>query len=256
MVSKIVVSIVIGVFNEEKLIARALKSIINQTYIDWELIVVDDGSTDSSREIIKSYASQDNRIILVENKTNLGLAASLNSGISIARGKYIARMDADDESLPHRLERQTAFLDLNPNVDVLGTAALYVDRQGNTIKEIFLKERHEDILATILRACPIIHPSVMMRREFIKMMGGYDDSSRRAEDHDLWLRARGITKFHNLPEIHLRYLVSSKLMFATIFDRGLVRLKHSNSISEYVASIFWSTVDLLVMLRQKLKGIK
>jgi glycosyltransferase involved in cell wall biosynthesis len=256
MVSKIVVSIVMGVFNEEKLIARALKSIINQTYIDWELIVVDDGSTDSSREIIKSYASQDNRIILVENKTNLGLAASLNSGISIARGKYIARMDADDESLPHRLERQTAFLDLNPNVDVLGTAAVYIDSRGHTIKKVFLAEWHEDILARMLRTCPVIHPSVMMRREFIEMMGGYDNSTRRAEDHDLWLRARGMAKFHNLPEIHLRYLVSSKLMFVTIFDRVLVRLKHSYSISEYVASIFWSILDLLALLRQRLKVIK
>lgn len=252
MATQVVVSVVMGVFNEEKVIARSLQSIINQSFVDWELIVVDDGSTDQSREIIESFISQDNRIILIQNKTNLGHSTSLNVGMAIAKGKYIARMDADDESLPKRLESQTTFLELHPDIDILGTAAVYIDGQGQTLKEMVFPQWHEDILAKMLRTSPFAHPTIMMKRDFVEVMGGYDVSHTRGEDHDLWLRSRGIGKFHNLPEIHLRYLVSSKVMFRSLFDRASVRLKHSHSIFEYLASIFWSFMDLLVELRKQL----
>ena len=140
MKDQVVVSVVMGAFNEEILIARAIQSIVDQSYINWELIIVDDGSSDGTREIIEAFAAKDKRIILIENKINLGLAKSLNVGISQAQGKYIARMDADDESLPKRLESQTSFLELNSDIDVLGTGAIYVDRRGDCLREVFLRE--------------------------------------------------------------------------------------------------------------------
>ena len=124
------VSVIMSVYNEEATIAEAIESIIAQTYTDWELIIINDCSTDGSPEIVRRYAREQNRIRIFENEHRLGLAASLNKGIKAARGKYIARMDGDDFSYRERLEKQVTFMIDNPVVDVLGTGAELID--GNT----------------------------------------------------------------------------------------------------------------------------
>jgi len=253
MKDHVVVSVVMSAFNEETLIAKAIKSIIDQSYVNWELIIVDDGSTDLTKKIINTFVSKDKRIILIENMVNLGLAKSLNIGIARAKGKYIARMDADDESFHNRLKCQTVFLDLNSDIDVLGTGAILIDGQGNYLEEFIQPEMHENIVKHIFKTSPFFHSTIMMRKEFIDRMGGYNELSKRAEDHDLWLRSRSVGKFHNLPEIHLRYLVCPKVIIRSFYDGAIVRLKYSVTFKEYVKAIFWSFIDLLVMLRQRVR---
>ncbi len=194
------VSVLMGVHNGAPSLGEAVESIVGQTYTDWELIIVDDGSTDSSLAIAASWRERDGRIRIVEHPVNLGLAASLNDAFTISRGELIARMDADDVSLPLRLERQVAFLDAHPDVAVVGTGAEFVDREGNALGAGRLFEEHDEIAANIYRTSAFIHPSVMMRRSFLHALRGYDHRLRRAEDADLWLRGYRRFKYHNLPD--------------------------------------------------------
>jgi glycosyltransferase involved in cell wall biosynthesis len=142
------ISVVMSVYNGEKYLRQAIESILQQTYTDFEFIIIDDGSTDSSREIIQSY--DDKRIRLVINEQNIGLTKSLNKGIRLAKGEFIARMDADDISLPQRFEKQVAYLDSHPEVGVLGTYANIIDHRGKIINNIIFPTEHETILWTML----------------------------------------------------------------------------------------------------------
>ena len=239
-------------YNEEKLIDRSIRSIINQSFTDWELIVVDDGSTDCTVDVIKSFVRKDTRIVLVENDINKGLAESLNLGIKLSRGKYIARMDADDESLPRRFEMQLGFMEKNPEIDILGTGAVYIDSNNNFLGEIIMPENNYDIVQKIMKASPFIHPSVMMKKRFIDEIGMYNKNIRRAEDYDLWFRSRNSAKFHNLPEIHLRYLVTHKRLFRSVLDCAKVRIKYAESGDDYLKAIFWSFIQFSFLVRGNL----
>lgn len=181
-----------GVYNEESSIARAIESVINQTYLCWEFIIVDDCSTDKTRDIISKYCSSDPRIKLYKNKKNFGLAYSLNLAIDKSSGVYFARMDADDISLPNRFEEQLKTLDLNRKVMVVGTAAYYIDSDNLKKRLVRMPQCHRDLLNLIFKKSPFIHPSVMMRKEYLKITNGYDVRLRRAQDYDLWLRGRFI----------------------------------------------------------------
>jgi glycosyltransferase EpsE len=128
------VSIVMAAYNEERDIGRAVESILAQTFIDWELIIVDDGSTDATADVVRRYAEKDSRINLVRNVTNLKLPASLNRGIGLAQADLIARADADDTNLPERLSKQYEYMQAHPEIDVLGTAAYLLDEAGDRVK--------------------------------------------------------------------------------------------------------------------------
>jgi glycosyltransferase involved in cell wall biosynthesis len=251
MKNKTIVSVIMPAYNEEKLIDRAIKSIINQSFTDWELIVVDDGSTDCTVDIIKSFARKDHRVVLVKNDINQGIAETLNIGIRLSRGEYIARMDADDESLPKRLEMQLGFMEKNPEIDVLGTGAVYIDSNNNTLGKIIMPESNYDIVRNIMKSSPFIHPSIMMKKRFITKIGMYNKDIKRAEDYDLWFRAMYIhsAKFHNLPEIHLRYLVTHKRVLRSVLDCGKVRIKYAKSGGDYFKAIFWSFIQFLFLVR-------
>ncbi len=199
-----------GVYNGEPLLDSAIASIVAQTYPSWELVVVDDASSDSSLAVARSWQRRDTRIRVVEHHTNRGLAATLNDAFAVARGELVARMDADDVSLPQRLEKQVEFLDAHPAVAVVGTGAEFVDAQGNALGSGHLFEEHDDISANIYRTTPLIHPSVMMRRTFLEALGGYDVRLRRAEDADLWLRGYRRFRYHNLPEPLIRCRIRDK----------------------------------------------
>ena len=257
MKNKVIVSVIMAAFNEERLIDKAIKSIINQSFNDWELIVVDDGSTDRTVDIIKSFAKNDNRIVLVKNDINKGLAESLNIGIEISRGDYIARMDADDESLPKRLEMQLEFMIENTEVDILGTGAVYIDINNNILDQIIMPENHCDIVSVMMKCSPFIHPSIMMKKKIINKIGMYNKDIKRAEDYDLWFRARRHSaKFHNLPEVHLRYLVTHKRVFRSILDCTKVRVEYAESVYDYVMAICWSFIQFVDLLKGNLKKVK
>jgi glycosyltransferase involved in cell wall biosynthesis len=190
-------------FNAAATIERAVRSLLAQTFGDFELLVVDDGSTDATAARVA--ALPDPRIRLLR-QPNLGVVAAANRGVAETRGRYVARLDADDEALPERFERQVAFLERQPAVAVVGTAVRIVYPGGRER----VRRRPRDTAAmrrTIVKICPFVHSSVMMRRQALERVGGYDpacDPTRGApcnEDYDLWGRmlAAGF-ELANLPE--------------------------------------------------------
>lgn len=197
------VSVLMAVYNGEKYLREAVDSILQQTFTDLEFIIVDDGSTDTSFEIIQSY--HDPRIRLLRNEQNLGLSLSLNKGLDQARGEYIARMDCDDISLPERLTKQVALMDSDPKVGVCGTWAKDIDHTGKAIgeRQRLVAERLEYYYWI---PSPIIHPSAMIRSIILKNLRY--DCQVEAEDFDLWLRVVGAKyKLCNLAEYQLLYRV-------------------------------------------------
>jgi len=198
------VSVILSVYNGEKYLAEAIESILNQTYINFEFIIIDDGSTDKSLEIIASY--DDKRIVLV-SRENRGLIASLNEGIEQAKGKYIARMDADDISLPNRLEEQIGFMKKNIDIGVCGTAIIGF---GEEIKEKAWKLSSADksLKTELLFSSCFAHPTVMIRRDIlIDNNLYYNENYVHAEDFELWTQMEKYTKFANLKNPLLRYRV-------------------------------------------------
>ena len=190
------------VFNGEKYLKQSIESILNQTYSDFEFIIINDGSTDHSLDIISSF--KDSRIQCFENKENIGITRSLNHGLILARGEYIARMDADDFSLPGRLEAQVAHLDANPEIGVLSVAACIIDSAGVLSDSIVFPADHFSIQ---WRMCffenPIIHPGVMFRKELVLAVGGYDENLTTSQDYILWCLLSAYTKFANLQDVFL-----------------------------------------------------
>jgi len=203
------VSAVMSCYNEELTVRQAIDSIVDQTYTDWEFIILDDGSQDSTIEIIKEYTKKDSRIRLFQNEVNLGLAASLNKGIKNAQGEYIARMDADDVSLPLRLEKQVNYLDTHKEIDILGTNA-QLKRGHQEEGQTQVPLRHTDIYKNRYRKTILVHPTVMMRKSCFTN-DGYDPDLRWAEDKDLWLRWMDQFTFANLSEPLLVYKVKDRI---------------------------------------------
>jgi glycosyltransferase involved in cell wall biosynthesis len=197
------ISVVLPVFNGEQTIGRGVESILNQTYGNFELIIINDGSTDRTPEILAGY--KDQRLVVLEQE-NKGLVPSLNRGIKRARGKYIARMDADDESVPMRFEKQLSFLKQKPSCAIVGSTAKVVYPDGK--ERIRIRPLNtESIKKNIVRVCPFTHSSVMIRKSVFDRVGLYDqslDGSKEllVEDYDLWVRilATG-DEMANLPDV-------------------------------------------------------
>lgn len=194
------VSAVLPLYNGIKYLRECVESIQAQTLADWEVIIVSEyGSTDGSAELAHELARGDERIIVIENSERLGLARSLNVGISAAHGEYIARVDVDDPSYPERFERQTAFLDENPGVFLCGTLTRSVLPSDSYVLEVPCER--EELKAAMLFGCEISHCSVMFRRaEFIEKGYAYDPVML-SEDYDLWTRIMFTENIVNLPEV-------------------------------------------------------
>ena len=179
------VTVLMPVFNGERFLRQAIESILRQTYQDVELLIVNDGSTDASRDIVLSY--NDPRITLVENSENIGLAAALNVGIKLAKYELVARQDADDISLPERLALQVAFLEENQNVVLVGTQATIIDQKGFRVGLVLDHAcTHDSIRWDLLFDNGFTHTSVMFRRSIIAQLGGYDTAFRYCQDYALW----------------------------------------------------------------------
>ena len=254
--SQVKISIVMAAYNGEVTIRHAIASIQGQSVEDWELIVVDDGSTDETVLIARSLAESDKRIVVIRNEKNLGLAVSLNKGIFHSHGEYIARMDADDVSLPDRLKLQIDYMDSNPDVAVLGGGAIYMDEKGIELGNVMMPETHEAIIAWMLRSSPFIHPAVMARRSFFEKTGGYNESLKRAQDYDLWFRGRKIGRYHNLPIPIIKYTQREKRIFQSLYDGFTVRRSHSSGVQEFSIGLFWLVVELVKRISGKLWSLK
>jgi hypothetical protein len=199
------VSVVLPVWNGELFVARAVESILAQTFRSFELIVVDDGSTDRTASILEEFARRDRRVVLIRSAHG-GLSHALNAGIDVARGLCIARMDADDVSLPKRLEKQMAYLDANPDCVVIGSGVEVIDDAGAVVGETTFAETHEAITAALIGGrSPIAHPTVVVRRDALVAAGGYDGSRYPSEDFDLWLKLSRVGRLANMSESLLQY---------------------------------------------------
>ena len=198
------VSVLLPVYNSANYLRESIESILNQSFKEFELLIICEPCTDGSIEIIKSY--KDSRIIHIQNEKRLGLINSLNMGIELAQGEYIARMDADDVSLPERLAKQVEFLDAHPEVGVLGCAVQVIDDYGNPSHIRQFPVEHGVLRWHLCFYNPIAHPTVMMRREIVERAGGYNSDMVHTEDYDLWRRLSGVTRLSNFQDVllHLR----------------------------------------------------
>ncbi|MBQ2383952.1 MAG: glycosyltransferase [Oscillospiraceae bacterium] len=195
------ISVVMAAFNAEKYLREAMDSILAQTYGDLELIVLDDKSTDGSLQILKEYAAADPRVVVLENEQNMGLTKSLNKGLAVAKGEYIARMDADDISVPDRFAKQVAFLDSHPDYTFVSCIGRYIDEEGREEQLRLFPETHEEICAMMPKVDAVMHPGVMFRREDIARIGNYCEDFRVVQDYDLWFRGMAAGyKFYNIQE--------------------------------------------------------
>lgn len=200
------VSIIMGAYNESKVIDKAIKSILNQTYTNWELIICNDCSIDNTKEIVLEYCEKDKRIKIINNKKNLGLAASLNRCLKYASGEYIARQDADDISLPNRLEEQVNFLKQNSTYDLVASQVNLCDKNNNVWGQIKYKEIPTKY--DLIKGVCFVHPTVMVRREMYDNLKGYSVWALRCEDYDLWFRMyENGYKGYNLPKVLFNYYV-------------------------------------------------
>jgi glycosyltransferase involved in cell wall biosynthesis len=203
------VSVVLAVFNGAAYIVEAVNSILAQTYQDFELLVIDDGSTDDTRVLLAPMATQDRRLIVLA-EPHRGLVGSLNHGIGIARGSLIARMDADDVALPSRFAAQVAYMDANPDCVVVGTSILKVNADGQTpAKKSTPRWRLPTFepMAFPPQIGGVAHPTAMIRASALTKVGGYRPYFYNAEDRDLWARLWTVGGVYQLPEVGLRYRV-------------------------------------------------
>ena len=205
------VTILMPVYNGAQYLREAIESILCQTFKDFEFIIIDDGSTDNSYEIAKSYS--DGRIKLFKNESNLRVAETLNRGIKLAQGEYIARMDADDISLPNRLAWQVKFLDSHTNIALVGS---WVKIIGDTHEYVWKYESNPEKLRTkMFFNCSLAHPTVMMRKK-IMLDNDFWYNNIGVEDYDLWVRVCEKIKMSNINKVLLLYRVNANQSSGTL----------------------------------------
>jgi glycosyltransferase involved in cell wall biosynthesis len=201
------VSVVMSVFNGERYLREAVSSILDQSFSDFEFIIINDGSTDTSGTMLDSYRSTDDRVV-VYHQQNRGLTSSLNRGCTGANGKYIARMDADDIAVQDRLQRQVDFMENHPEVGVLGGAIEWINAAGKSLLRCRHPASDQAIKSALVRGdCPLSHPTVIMRKEAFSSVAGYRTAMVDAEDYDLWLRISDRYQLANLDAVVLKYRV-------------------------------------------------
>jgi glycosyltransferase involved in cell wall biosynthesis len=230
-----------SVYNGQQYLREAIASILAQTLQDFEFLIVDDGSTDKSREVILSY--DDARIQLFENQGNLGLSRSLNMGLEMAKGEYIARQDADDISEPERLAKQVAFLESHPEVALLGTWYKKIDSEGNFIGKRELPCDYTEIRWSLLFFCPFIHSAVMLRKDAVlKQIGFYNEALAYSLDYELWHRIACRLSVANLDKYLVRYRITPWSMTSTYEDR--TREGNQIRLASVVHLLGWDKTDV------------
>lgn len=215
------ITVLMPVHNGEPYLDEAVKSILSQTAPDLIFLIIDDASTDATPDILKTYAAQDKRFTVLRNESVLGLTVSLNLGLERVTTPYIARMDADDVSLPQRLEKQLAYMNAHPEAVALGSWVQAIDAAGEAANSPWFEEirqnvRSADICkALLLGHSVIVHPTALLRTDALRAIGGYRACFRYAQDYDLWLRLLPEGELHVLPEILLQYRIHEQAISTT-----------------------------------------
>lgn len=253
------VSVVMPVYNAERYVAEAVESILAQTFRDLEFLVFDDGSTDRSLDILQTYTDLDDRI-RVFAKPHRGYVPWLNEGMRIASGEFIARMDADDVSLPQRLVRQVEYLRRHPDCVAVGCDLLQIDPEGDPLSEVIHDTEHEAIEADLLSGGlgVISHPACVMRRSTLLAVGGYREEYEFLEDFDLWLRLAERGRLANVPEVLFNYrLHRANVIFTQVerqkqyADRIITEARLRRGLKPLAHSIWNFTAPSLVGQHQR-----
>jgi len=202
------VTVLMSVYNGEKYLREAIDSILAQTFKNFEFLIVNDGSTDKTAEILKSY--KDSRIKIISNEKNIGLTKSLNKGLKAAKGNYIARQDADDVSMPERLEKEVEFLEQNRNVGLVGTDYLFINEKGKVVHIVKCLNGSRELKEKLLEGNQFGHGSVMLRRECIDEVGTYREEFKFAQDYDFYLRIAEVYDVANISEPLYQWRINVK----------------------------------------------
>ncbi len=212
------ISVVMSVYNAEKYLKEAIESILNQTFQDFEFIIVNDCSTDRSGVILNDYEKRYSSITLINNQENIGLTKNLNSAIALSKGEYIARMDADDISEINRFERQIEYLRVHEDIDILGAFSNDINESGEVFRTRTTPVKHKDIIKMLPKLCPISHPTVMFKKSSLEKIGFYNEKYRTSQDLEMWYRAAGAgLKFGNVPEYLFKYRMDSDFLARKTF---------------------------------------
>lgn len=230
------VSVLMPVYNGLPYLTEALDSLLSQTFKNFEIIAVNDGSTDGSAEVLASYASRDRRVVVVTNEENIGLPRTLNRGLERCRAPLVARADADDRYRKDRLEKQVAFLEAHPEVGLLSCWVQKIKADGEFFSLVQFPEEDGEIRVRELFVNSFSHPAVMFRRDLVQGVGGYDPEYWTSEDADLWARIRPLMKAANLKEPLIFYRKHEKSMMRTRGSEGekLSLTVRQRLLSEYL----------------------
>jgi glycosyltransferase involved in cell wall biosynthesis len=250
MVIAPLVSVVMSVYNGEKYISEAIESILNQTFSDFEFIIINDGSTDGTSAILHRCEQVDSRL-RVYHQEHCGLIASLNRGCRLAQGNYIARMDADDVSMPERLTRQVHYMKAHPGIGVLGTWIEYIDENGTQRANWRMPTVPALIGWSLFFGTCLAHPSVLMRRDVIERLDFYCPEALYAEDYDLWTRVSIVSRIANVPDILLQRRVWQDSVCSRHFqaqEQNVVRIMRSKILQLLESEVCDKTVSNLRQL--------
>jgi glycosyltransferase involved in cell wall biosynthesis len=254
------ISVIMSIYSEPKeWMIQSIDSILNQTYRNFEFIIINDNPDRLlNDEILKSYQIKDSRISIVKNEKNLGLTKSLNEGLKLAKGKYIARMDADDIALPLRFEKQISFLEKNKDYVACGTKSKMIDERGVKLENILVPITNIEITNRVIVKNPMTHPTFMIRNDILKKNKLlYDESLRFAQDYQLVVDLIFLGKLYNLPEILLLYRKSVKQISSInlkrqdfyankIRERFILKSLSINNVSLKTLTPFFDKTDILL----------
>lgn len=249
------VLIVMAAYNAGKTLELAIKSILEQSYKNWKLILIDDGSTDNTLKIINSYKHL-KKIKIIKNKIRLGLTKSLNKAIKNENCTFVARMDADDFSFNNRLEKQVKFMLNNKNVSLLGTNVNYHDNNNNLIAYSNLPLNNFDIKNLIIKKNPFIHSTVMFRKEFYDELGGYDEFFFNAQDYDMWLRGRENYKYKNLKGRFLNHKLKKGIPFTKGLYGILAMIINIKINKKFHISVIWIFISFILLIIKQIRIYK
>ncbi|PHM68305.1 glycosyltransferase [Xenorhabdus sp. KJ12.1] len=252
------ISVIMSVFNGCEFLSEAVESILSQSFYDYEFIIVNDASTDNTDQVLFELQKRDSRIKIITNAYNMGLAKSLNMAISLSRGEFIARMDADDYSYPDRLKKQYEFMVENTDIIVCGTSMSIHEEPGNNkIPPL----SHEEIISRIAFDCPFYHPTVMIRKEaFLKLGASYPENYKKAQDYGLWVSLFLLTigegyRFINLPDVLLKYRVHPEKVRDDYYNEQLLYSAESQfKLMSYLGIKVDFNSLAKINLRNKLSG--
>ena len=205
------VSIIMPVYNDAEYLSQAIQSILKQTFHDWELLAINDGSKDNSEKILQEFAAADSRVRVYNNPSNLGLVPTLNRALSLSNANLIARLDSDDYwTDSQKLFKQVEFFEMNPEYGLLGTFGIAVDTEDHPLFELNFPSNDSSIRAEILKHNCFIHSSVMFQKDLVMQAGGYQLSEGYVEDYELWLKLGTKTKMSVLPYHMVNYRINYK----------------------------------------------